>query len=101
MREKLEGFPGYERQVEPDGPHGWIQWKGTEVCMDIRCGCGYVSHIDAEFAYFVKCPACKQVYNVDPHVRLIPLDADEVTVQEPCMDDSPVEYEDEVTATHE
>jgi len=25
-------------------PHGWVQWKGTDVCMDVHCACG---HIDA------------------------------------------------------
>ena len=37
-------------------PHGWIQWKGTNVCMDIHCKCGMLTHIDADFAYHVKCP---------------------------------------------
>lgn len=23
-----------------DKPHGWIQWKGTDVCVDIYCKCG-------------------------------------------------------------
>ena len=45
-----------------DHPHGWIQWKGTDVCMDIYCKCGYHSHIDAEFAYHVECPICHTVY---------------------------------------
>jgi hypothetical protein len=31
-------------------PHGWIQWKGTNVCMDVYCACGHHSHIDAKFA---------------------------------------------------
>lgn len=54
-------------------PHGWIQWKGTDVCMDIHCKCGQLSHIDAEFAYHVKCPACGQVYFCNGHIELIPM----------------------------
>jgi hypothetical protein len=52
-------------------PHGWIQWKGTDVCMDIHCKCGYLSHVDADFAYFVRCPECETVYQCNGHVELI------------------------------
>ena len=54
-------------------PHGWIQWKGTDVCMDIYCKCGHHSHIDADFAYSVECPACGTCYHCNPHVELIEL----------------------------
>ncbi len=54
-------------------PHGWVQWKGTSVCMDIYCKCGYHSHIDAEFAYHVKCPECGTVYFCNGHIELIEL----------------------------
>jgi hypothetical protein len=68
-----------------DGPHGWIQWKGTDVCMDIQCKCGYMSHVDAEFAYNVKCPECGTVYMCNGHIELIEIE------QEP--DDCVVEGE--------
>lgn len=55
-------------------PHGWIQWKGTDVCMDIYCECGHHSHIDAEFAYSVKCPKCGAVYMCNGHIELIKLE---------------------------
>lgn len=54
-------------------PHGWIQWKGTDVCMDIYCACGHHSHIDAEFAYHVECPKCHKVYMCNGHIELIEL----------------------------
>jgi hypothetical protein len=54
-------------------PHGWIQWKGTEVCMDVHCSCGELSHVDGEFAYNVMCPRCGRVYMVNGHVELIEL----------------------------
>ena len=55
-------------------PHGWIQWKGTNVCMDVYCECGTHFHIDAYFAYHVKCPKCGAVYMCNGHIELIKLD---------------------------
>ena len=52
-------------------PHGWIQWKGTDVCMDVNCKCGLRFHIDSEFAYQVKCPECKTLYTCNGHIQLI------------------------------
>lgn len=43
------------REWRPPGPHGWIQWKGTSVCMDVHCACGAHGHVDADFAYTLKC----------------------------------------------
>jgi len=51
-------------------PYGWIQWKGTDVCMDIHCTCGYLGHVDGMFGYYVKCPECGQIYECDGHIRL-------------------------------
>jgi hypothetical protein len=51
----------------------WIQWKGTDVCMDVHCRCGAHGHIDTWFAYFYKCLACGQVFAVGATVRLYPL----------------------------
>lgn len=55
-------------------PHGWIQWKGTEVCMDVHCKCGEMFHIDADFAYHVKCPSCGTVYMCNGHIELVELE---------------------------
>lgn len=52
-------------------PHGWIQWKGTNVCMDVHCECGELTHIDCDFVYFVKCCKCNKKYFVNGHVQLI------------------------------
>ncbi len=52
-------------------PHGWVQWKGTDVCMDIHCKCGYHSHVDASFAYNVKCPQCGTMYACNPYIELV------------------------------
>ena len=62
-------------QEQYDGqPHGRIQWKGTDVCMDVYCRCGVISHVDAEFAYHVRCPGCGVVYFCNGHIELIELD---------------------------
>jgi hypothetical protein len=53
--------------------HGWIQWKGTSVCMDIHCKCGALAHVDADFAYHVKCVHCGTVYMCNGHIELIEL----------------------------
>lgn len=53
------------------GPHGWIQWKGTDVCMDVRCSCGASTHVDAEFAYTIRCGACGLLWAVCANVRLV------------------------------
>lgn len=52
-------------------PHGWVQWKGTDACMDIHCSCGHLGHVDDYFAYYVKCPKCGKQYFVNGHVELI------------------------------
>jgi hypothetical protein len=52
----------------------FIQWKGTDACMDIRCECGVISHYDGMFAYFIKCPSCKAVYQCQDTIKLTPAD---------------------------
>lgn len=53
--------------------HGWIQWQGTQVCMDVYCACGAHLHADAEFCFYVKCGACGQVYECGGHIKLWPV----------------------------
>lgn len=57
-----------------EDPSAWIQWKGTDACMSIQCHCGFHSHIDSTFAYFVECPKCHQVYFCNGHIELIALE---------------------------
>jgi len=61
------------RDPAPEGPHGWVQWKGTDACMDLYCKCGRSSHVDADFFYFFQCPECHQKYQVGQHVLLFEL----------------------------
>ena len=39
-------------------PRAFVQWKGTDVCMDFYCDCGAHCHFDGYFADAVKCPHC-------------------------------------------
>ena len=41
----------------------FIQWKGTDVCMDLHCPkCGWHNHYDDYFCYAVECAKCKAVW---------------------------------------
>ena len=64
-----------ERKEFEGKPHISIQWKGTDVCCDIRCMCGAHLHADAEFMYAVKCLECGQLYETGSHVALYPVDS--------------------------
>ena len=54
----------------------FIQWKGTDLCMDLYCPCGDGPHIDSEFAYYVEC-GCGKVYQMGTQVlaRLVDKDS--------------------------
>jgi hypothetical protein len=45
-------------EEEPEGVHAFVQWKGTDLCMDFQCECGESMHFDGYFAYVVQCPHC-------------------------------------------
>ena len=77
-----------------DSSHGWIQWKGTAVCIDLHCKCGQHDHLDVEFLYYYRCSKCKTVYAVGQTVKLIPLTEDQekfVTHDRPYLIHSPSE----------
>lgn len=63
----------------PEGDaHAWIQWKGTDACLDIHCACGVLGHVDGEFVYSVKCKACGRKYAMGQNIKLIELDTPEL-----------------------
>ena len=80
-------------KVSEDEPHGWIQWKGTDVCMDLWCKCGAQSHVDGDFFYTFKCSACGTVYGVGARVVLAELPPGVEPDHEPysghCDEDDP------------
>lgn len=54
----------------PEGSEArmFIQWKGTDVCLDFYCPCGAHCHLDSDFAYFVQCPHCESVFEMGTQV---------------------------------
>lgn len=64
----------YDQDFDDKGiSSGWIQWKGTNICMDIYCICGAIDHVDDEFFYSYECKDCGVRYAVGQNVKLIPL----------------------------
>lgn len=62
----------YNIEVTHDNvPHARIQWKGTDVCMDVYCKCGNDGHIDAMFAHCYKCYSCGTTYVCSSFIELI------------------------------
>lgn len=58
-------------------PCGWIQWKGTDVCMDLKCSCGKSSHFDGSNMYYVKCCHCGKIWSCNAYILLEePTDSD-------------------------
>lgn len=85
MRDYDFGTDGVGKPPETPS-HGWIQWKGTNVCMDIHCQCGSTFHYDGERLYFWACGDCGRTYMVDGHIALRELPSD----VKPCMDGVPL-----------
>jgi hypothetical protein len=62
-------FPSLQANP-PQGPYASIHWNATNVCMDVYCECGQLTHIDADFCYHLKCVKCGRVYECDPRIQL-------------------------------
>jgi hypothetical protein len=70
FRGTFDRFPGSDASM-------FVQWKGTEVCLDFHCECGYSGHIDDSFAYYVECGGCGAVYEMGTQVKARKLGDDE------------------------
>lgn len=51
----------------------FIQWKGTDVCLDLECSCGALVHLDGRFAYAVRCIKCNSVYEMPSTMVVEPI----------------------------
>lgn len=76
MRGTFDPFPGTDATM-------FIQWKGTDVCLDFQCPCqpeeiAYSAHFDGYGAYFLLCPGCGSVYEMGTQVRARLLGPDEL-----------------------
>jgi hypothetical protein len=61
-----------------ENPSAWIQWKGTNVCMDVRCDCGTDAHVDGDFTYYYRCPGCRKTFRVGQNIHLYPMSPEEL-----------------------
>jgi hypothetical protein len=68
----------YDRDNPITGSYGWIQWKGTDVCIDITCECGYRGHYEGWFLYYYSCPVCGLKYALGQNIALIKLLPEEI-----------------------
>lgn len=64
----------WDKQHKFSDPSGWIQWKSTDVSIDVSCECGYHGHVSGYFAYTIKCPDCKRVYFLNGHIQMIEIE---------------------------
>ena len=57
----------------PPPPAAFIQWKGTDVCLDFDCPCGnpHSGHLDGDFVYALRCSECDRVFAMPSVVPLI------------------------------
>lgn len=52
-------------------PRAHFQWKGTDVELAFTCLCGRDLELDgAGFAYFIGCPCCPRIYQLEPYVSI-------------------------------
>ncbi len=65
-----------------DQPHGWIQYKGTDICIDLHCNCGAHLHFDGDFLYAFTCGECSQTYELGANVLLYPVESTQFHVEE-------------------
>lgn len=62
-------------------PTNNVQWKGTDLCMDLYCDCGAASHVDGYFARYVQCPCCEAIYELPHNVPMKKVTKDEMQWQ--------------------
>ncbi len=76
------------KDLKPAAADSFIQWKGTNVCMDFHCyRCDAFSHMDADFAYVVKCVRCGQLYEMPSVVALKPVETTDLCIVNAVADD--------------
>lgn len=59
-------------------PHGWIQHKGSNLCIDLYCTCGAHHHYDGDFLYRWICPTCQRHYTTGSHLVMWEMTSEEV-----------------------
>lgn len=59
---------------DKERPDAFIQWKGTDACLDLYCTCGGQFHFDGYFAYELTCGACGQTWEFPNTLRVYPVE---------------------------
>lgn len=88
-------IPGWDRQTLPKkgSPQGWIQFKGSDLCIDLTCICGNKGHVDgADFLYYAKCGKCGKTYMLNGHIELIELTPEELNTTNSGLAKDPTEF---------
>lgn len=52
----------------------YVQYKGTDICLDFTCSCGAGGHFDGYHAYSVTCGSCGQVWLLPQSLALTRLE---------------------------
>ncbi len=83
MSFQSHNFPPLRDEKDDKRPKIYIQWKGTDACLDLYCVCGEQWHMDEDFLYFVKCPYCGRVYETSCHIAMYELTLQEILQLDP------------------
>lgn len=58
--------------IDSDLPEGqtmvFLQWKGTNACLDFNCECGAHVHVDDDFVYAIRCPECAAIWEMPAYL---------------------------------
>lgn len=75
----------------------FIQWKGTNLCMDFYCpDCNYHSHFDGMFGYVIECPNCHEKFEMPTDVAVKKVDefTNKYWIAHPLRDFDPINEEE-------
>lgn len=82
----------FEEIIEPlytdnkqETANGFIQYKGTDLCMDLNCICGEQSHVDGDFVSLLQCPHCDRIYLMPIFIKPILLTKGQVEIAEKSL----------------
>lgn len=66
--------------------NGFVQWKGTDVCLDFTCLCGTGLHFDGDFAYALRCWSCERIWELPSYIPMKLVTEGEAphTIQDTC-----------------
>ncbi len=56
--EKADGLDGR--------PNTYVQWQGSDLCLDFNCPCGNWGHLDVGFLFALRCASCGRSWRIAP-----------------------------------